>query len=172
MSNEKAAPFFSARRWPKATAGLIAAIVAIPASGLGINLLSPFLNMAEFQVVTAITGAVTGVVGSAAAFLLLAHQFGARVPTRLLPVAFASLGMLVALMSGQAATLVVFGEAGPWGTIVDGISGPFTDGVTALENSVEWWPIPFAVAFTAALMASGWAWDQARPLYVSDNETR
>jgi len=172
MSNEKTAPFFSALRWPRATASLAALIVAVPASGLGINMLVPFQNAGEVHTVLAFAGTVTGVLGWAAAFILFAHQFGAKVSSKLLPVAFAFLGLLIALMAGQAATLVVFGEASPWGRIVDGINGPLTDGISAFHASADWWPIPFAVAFTAALMATGWAWDQLRLFHLTENESR
>ncbi len=169
MSNETDKSFIlSARRWPKLTAALAAMLVAIPASGLGISMLSPFLNVAEHQTTMIWAGGTTGVLGAISTFLLLAHRFGADIPKKALPFAFAVLGMLVAIMAGQAATVIAFGEAGPWGDIADGVTGPLTNGVAALENAVEWWPMPFAFAFIATLMAVGWAWDQTLSLEQSD----
>ena len=58
---------------------------------------------------------------------------------KLLTGAIKVLGGYVALLSGMAATLFICEKSGPWGFVMDGITGP------SLNLPENLWPLPFLV---------------------------
>ncbi|MEM9734119.1 MAG: hypothetical protein AAF903_11645 [Pseudomonadota bacterium] len=136
-------------RFPKVIAAFFATLIGLESGLLGLTLAKPIMAQSQSAFLHFTIFAGFAVCAMASAFTVALFSLGLRVQRIGLFVGGWFWVGFTAVLSGVTSTLLLFGKAGPHGFVLEGISGPLTDGFVTAQLHPLWWPFAFLAGMAA-----------------------